>query len=102
MLRRGLARCAALARRISGIAPPWSSCRASQAIIEGTRQRKGDAMSLVAPPADPEHRIDPQAFPELDDADLAAIRALAIPCEFEDGQIVFHAGDAELDLFVVE
>src|SRR5688572_10745448 len=42
------------------------------------------------------------AFPELDDADLAAIGPLAIPCSFEHGESVFRAGDADLDLFVVE
>ena len=36
------------------------------------------------------------AFPVLDKADLAAIRMLATPCSFEDGQFIFHAGDADL------
>ncbi|HEV8606850.1 MAG TPA: FAD-dependent oxidoreductase [Tepidisphaeraceae bacterium] len=45
---------------------------------------------------------NPIAFPRLDVADLAALRALAEPCRFEDGEIVFRAGDADLDLFVVE
>ena len=59
-------------------------------------------MSLAAPPVHPGHEKDPQAFPELDDSDLAVIRELAIQCSFEDGQPVFRAGDADLDLFVVE
>src|SRR6266480_444176 len=42
------------------------------------------------------------AFPKLDAADLAALKPLAIPCAFEDGQPVFRAGDVDLDLFVVE
>jgi thioredoxin reductase (NADPH) len=42
------------------------------------------------------------AFPQLDDSDLSALRALAEPCDFADGEYVFHAGDADLDLFVVE
>src|SRR3989440_399822 len=42
------------------------------------------------------------AFPRLDVSDLAALRPLATLCSFEDGQIVFRAGDADLDLFVVE
>src|SRR5438874_13149277 len=42
------------------------------------------------------------AFPRLDVSDLAALRPLATLCSFEDGQIVFRAGDAELDLYVVE
>jgi thioredoxin reductase (NADPH) len=42
------------------------------------------------------------AFPRLDESELAALRPLATPCSFEDGQTVFRAGDADLDLFVVE
>jgi thioredoxin reductase (NADPH) len=45
---------------------------------------------------------DTIAFPRLDASDLAALKPLATACAFEDGQIVFHAGDADLDLFVVE
>src|SRR5215213_7186554 len=45
---------------------------------------------------------DPVAFPELQAADLAALKPLATSCTFEDGQTVFRAGDADLDLFVVE
>src|SRR5262245_66531506 len=44
----------------------------------------------------------PTAFPRLTAAELAALRPLAVPCSFEDGQSVFRAGDADLDLFVVE
>jgi thioredoxin reductase (NADPH) len=42
------------------------------------------------------------AFPRLDEADLAALRPLATPCAFEDGEAVFRAGDADVDMFVVE
>jgi thioredoxin reductase (NADPH) len=42
------------------------------------------------------------AFPTLDEADLAALRPLATSCTFEDGQIVFRAGDSDIDLLVVE
>src|SRR5882672_7684471 len=42
------------------------------------------------------------AFPKLDAVDLAALKPLATACTFEDGQPVFRAGDADLDLFVVE
>ncbi len=59
-------------------------------------------MTLAAPSVDAAYANDPQAFPTLDDADLAVIRAMAIPCSFEDGQLIFRAGDADLDLFVVE
>jgi thioredoxin reductase (NADPH) len=42
------------------------------------------------------------AFPVLEASDLASLRPLATSCTFEDGQIVFRAGQADLDLFVVE
>ena len=42
------------------------------------------------------------AFPKLNASDLAALAPLADRCSYEDGQIVFRAGDADLDLFVVE
>src|SRR5947208_5276717 len=42
------------------------------------------------------------AFPRLEPADIEALKPLATPCTFEDGQVVFRAGDADLDLFVVE
>jgi thioredoxin reductase (NADPH) len=42
------------------------------------------------------------AFPRLDANDLAALKPLAESCSFEDGQTIFRAGDADLDLYVVE
>src|SRR6184192_740048 len=42
------------------------------------------------------------AFPQLDASDLAALKPLASCCSFADGETVFRAGDADLDLFVVE
>lgn len=45
---------------------------------------------------------DTIAFPRLDAGDLAALKPLGIACSFEDGETVFRAGDADLDLFVVE
>jgi len=45
---------------------------------------------------------NPIAFPHLTASDLAALRQLSTLCSYEDGDIVFHAGDADLDLFVVE
>jgi thioredoxin reductase (NADPH) len=42
------------------------------------------------------------AFPRLDARDLAELKPLAVSCSFEDGQTVFRAGDANLDLYVVE
>jgi thioredoxin reductase (NADPH) len=52
--------------------------------------------TLAPPPS------NPIAFPQLDATDLAALKPLASLCSFEDGQTVFRAGDADLDLFVVE
>src|SRR5438045_3183666 len=45
---------------------------------------------------------DAIAFPQLDASDLAALAPLATACSFEDGETVFRAGQADLDLFVVE
>jgi thioredoxin reductase (NADPH) len=42
------------------------------------------------------------AFPSLTDGDLADVKPLAESCSFADGQTVFHAGQADLDLFIVE
>src|SRR5882724_10638174 len=42
------------------------------------------------------------AFPQLLASELAPLRPLATSCTFEDGETVFQAGDADLDLFVVE
>ncbi|HEX4793920.1 MAG TPA: FAD-dependent oxidoreductase [Humisphaera sp.] len=42
------------------------------------------------------------AFPQLLASDLAPLKPLATCCTFEDGQTIFRAGDADLDLFVVE
>lgn len=45
---------------------------------------------------------NPIAFPRLDAHDLTMLRPLSEIVSFSDGQIVFHAGDVDLDLFVVE
>ncbi|HEY1685182.1 MAG TPA: FAD-dependent oxidoreductase [Tepidisphaeraceae bacterium] len=45
---------------------------------------------------------DPIAFPVLQTNEMEALRRLAPSSSFEDGQIVFHIGDSNLDLFVVE
>ena len=42
------------------------------------------------------------AFPELDDAEMGALRGLGTTCWYDDGQQVFRAGQADLDLFIVE
>jgi thioredoxin reductase (NADPH) len=64
---------------------------------------QNDGASPVAPaPASTTSTAETLAFPRLDESELAALRPLATPCSFEDGQTVFRAGDADLDLFVVE
>lgn len=45
---------------------------------------------------------NPTAFPRLAPDDLSILKSLADTVTFSDGQIVFHAGDVDLDLFVVE
>src|SRR5947209_6713230 len=42
------------------------------------------------------------AFPRLTDAEVALIRPFATACEYADGDVVFRAGQSEIDLFVVE
>jgi thioredoxin reductase (NADPH) len=50
----------------------------------------------------PDTSSDPIAFPRLTADDLTLLKPLATPCSFEDGETVFRAGSADLDLFVVE
>jgi thioredoxin reductase (NADPH) len=45
---------------------------------------------------------NPIAFPRLEAHDLALLKSLSDSVSFSDGQIIFHAGDVDLDLFVVE
>jgi thioredoxin reductase (NADPH) len=42
------------------------------------------------------------AFPSLTATDIELLRPMATACSFKDGETVFRAGDAEVDLFVVE
>ena len=42
------------------------------------------------------------AFPHLRPGDLDQLRPFGTPCSYEDGQVVFSAGDAPADLFIVE
>lgn len=46
--------------------------------------------------------IDEVAFPKLTDAEVALVKPLAKRCDFADGQIIFQAGHADVDLYVVE
>jgi thioredoxin reductase (NADPH) len=42
------------------------------------------------------------AFPRLTSAELALVKPLAKPCDYADGDIVFRAGQPNIDLYVVE
>src|SRR5947199_5614558 len=42
------------------------------------------------------------AFPRLTSAELARVKPLANPCDYADGDIVFRAGQPDIDLYVVE
>src|SRR6201993_1284469 len=42
------------------------------------------------------------AFPRLSSAELALVNPLAKPCAYADGDIVFRAGQPDIDLYVVE
>lgn len=50
----------------------------------------------------PTTMIDEAAFPRLTEEELDRLRPYATEQDFADGQIVFRAGDADLDLFIVE
>jgi thioredoxin reductase (NADPH) len=45
---------------------------------------------------------DERAFPTLTDEELEQLKPIAIAREFEDGDIVFKAGDQDADLYVIE
>jgi thioredoxin reductase (NADPH) len=45
---------------------------------------------------------DDTAFPQLTSGEIALIRPLATPCDYADGKPVFRAGQAEIDLYIVE
>jgi thioredoxin reductase (NADPH) len=47
-------------------------------------------------------QIEDVAFPQLTSAELALVAPLAAPCDYADGEIIFRAGDADIDLFIVE
>ena len=46
--------------------------------------------------------IDDVAFPKLDAEEISALRRMSEPSEFADGAVLFRAGDAHIDLFVIE
>jgi thioredoxin reductase (NADPH) len=46
--------------------------------------------------------IEEVAFPRLTNAELALVKSLATPCDYADGDTIFRAGQADIDLFIVE
>ena len=42
------------------------------------------------------------AFPLLTDAERALVTPLARPCEYADREVIFRAGQPDIDLYVVE
>src|SRR5277367_6536781 len=46
--------------------------------------------------------IQDSAFPRLSTAEFAVLKSLATAHDYADGDIIFRAGQAEIDLFVVE
>ena len=42
------------------------------------------------------------AFPQLSAAEIGVLKSLATSHEYADGETIFRAGQAEIDLFVVE
>jgi thioredoxin reductase (NADPH) len=42
------------------------------------------------------------AFPQLSKAELEMVKPLVKTCDYADGEIIFHVGQAEIDLVIVE
>src|SRR6202030_289252 len=42
------------------------------------------------------------AFPQLTDAELTLARSMATVCDYADGETIFRAGQADIDLYIVE
>jgi thioredoxin reductase (NADPH) len=47
-------------------------------------------------------QIDETAFPRLTTSELALVKELATSCDFRDGEVIFSAGKASIDLYIVE
>ena len=45
---------------------------------------------------------NPRAFPTFNEADMAVLRKMGASRDYTDGEVIFHAGQDEIDLFVVE
>jgi thioredoxin reductase (NADPH) len=47
-------------------------------------------------------KTEETAFPRLTGSELALVKPLAKPCDYADGDIIFRAGQPDIDLYVVE
>ncbi|REK12762.1 MAG: FAD-binding protein [Planctomycetota bacterium] len=47
-------------------------------------------------------QVEEVAFPQLTAAELEVVKVIAARCEYEEGEVVFRAGQPKIDLFVVE
>src|SRR6267142_2004401 len=47
-------------------------------------------------------QLEEVAFPRLSSAELALVRSLATASDYADGETIFQAGQADIDLYVVE
>ena len=47
-------------------------------------------------------QIEETAFPRLTSAEISLVKPLATVCEYADGDIIFRAGQADIDLYIVE
>ena len=47
-------------------------------------------------------QTEENAFPRLTSAELTLVKPLATPCNYADGETVFRAGQADIDLYIVE
>src|SRR3989454_7493003 len=47
-------------------------------------------------------RIEDVAFPRLASTEFALIKSLATPRDYADGETIFRAGQADIDLYIVE
>jgi thioredoxin reductase (NADPH) len=46
--------------------------------------------------------VEEVAFPQLTNSEFALIKTLATRCDYADGETIFRAGQADIDLYVVE
>src|SRR5437868_12757027 len=47
-------------------------------------------------------QLEEAAFPRLSSAELAMVRSLATASDYSDGETIFRAGQADIDLYIVE